>query len=214
MNDAYLMGPLADRKRALIKKLSGQNNGAGGASRLSAGVPFGALPRLGFSPNARSVFNRNENFNFRGAPEGFQQAVPNVSAPGGADGGYNWGTRSFGPPSQGAAPAIAPTAGVGPSAGLGSGSPGLPQGVSTFTDGGMGQGYPGISSSGFSGGNDGGSRHLLGVPAPAPPHVPFYVQRAMETGDMSSGVNAWLKQNPWFLDQLGSTGGVGGAGVL
>lgn len=199
MNAAYSMGPLADRKRALIKKLSGQNNGAGGAARLSAGTPFGALPRLGFSPNARSVFGRNENFNFEGAPQGFQSAVPNVSAPG-----------------------LASMQGIGPSAGVGSGSPGLPQGMQSQTA---------PSANPFGMGNDasGGTGHVLGISVgsdgitrnadtgsiynEANP-VPMAVRQAMESGAMSTGVNAWLKQNPWFLSQLDFAGGGRGGGVL
>ena len=217
-----LYGGLAERKRALIRKLSGQNNGAGGAARLSAGTPFGALPRLGYNPSARSVFGRPERFNYGGAPEGLQGAIGAVSgtnaspSQGQADGGYNWATRSFNPPSQSAAP----TTGVGPSAGAGSGSPGLPQGLPTFEDGGAGLGYQGISSNGFSGGNDGGTRWLMGSGGHpqnaqgATGAVPLSVQNAIASGTLSSGVSAWLTQNPWFLNQLGLSSGGGGVGGI
>lgn len=194
------VGGLNERKQALIKKLSGQNKGQGGAARLSGGVPFGAMPRLGHNPNARSVFQQGgEQFNFAGGPPGFEAAAQATQGAFGA------------PPQQ--QPNNAPIGGVGPAAGSGSGSPGLPQG------------------GGSSYGSEGGTTHLLeaGNPLNGPGNIngaisdwannpqgqtgaiPIAVQNAFNgEGAMSSGVAAWLQQNPWFMDQLGMSGGGGG----
>ena len=79
-------GGLMDRKQALIKSLKSSRGGGAGAARLSGSTPFGAIPRLGFRPDARSVFNRTENFNFSNSPQGQQEAVSAVSGPGAASG--------------------------------------------------------------------------------------------------------------------------------
>lgn len=146
---AYAYGnSLNDRKQALIKKLTGTgNNGAGGAASLSNGVPFGALPRLGFSPNARSVFGRNENFNFSGSAPGFEQEVGQVSGPNGQP-------TEQGNPNAG----LASLNGVGPSANTGSiGQPQVQEGISTQE---------------FSGGGDPGATHLI-YKTPTPPRPAY-----------------------------------------
>lgn len=181
MAAAYSMGPqdLNDRKQALIKKLSGQSmGGGGGASRLSNGMPFGALPRLGFSPNVRSVFGRpNEQFNFSGQAPGIGQALSRLTGPSGQ-----------------AAQGDQPTGGVGPASG-GGGSPGLPQQPGTqYSTGDSGGTQHLLEGAGLGASAQGGQ-------------LPGNVQQFLEGGALSGGVAEWLKQNPWALGALGGSSG-------
>jgi len=207
-------GGTEGRKQALIKALrSSRGGGAGGAARLSQSTPFGAIPRLGFRPDARSVFNRNENFNFSNSPQGQQDAFGAVSAP---------GLAQQGPPGQ--QMQMAGLDGFGPASGAGGGG-GVPQNAPQS-----------ISSQSFSGGQEGGStQHLLGFPGADPNRpgspingflasptsggsIPGNVSAAINgDGPMSQGVVAWLQANPGFLEQIMGGGGgtpAGGGQVL
>lgn len=186
---AYSMGPsgaggdLNARKQALIQKLSGQNKGAGGAARLSGGVPFGALPRLGFNPNARSVFGRQEQFNFSGGPPGFDQAT---------------GTPGQGPtqaPQQ-----LTELGGVGPAAGEGSGSPGTPQGA----DGAPQQYQAQGGGSSYDPQGDSSPWHLLDGGGQAQQPAPAFGGLGPSPGSLED----WIQQNPWFVQQFTGGGGV------
>jgi hypothetical protein len=204
MNFGYAQpGGTNERKQALIKALRSGRGGAGGAARLNQATPFGAIPRLGFRPDARSVFNRAENFNFGNSPQGQQDAFSSLS-------GAGLPPSMPGPPQQ-QQEAMAPTGGFGPASGEGGGG-GVPQNVQQTP-----QAAP--SSQGFSGGNDMQStQHLLEQGGQAPPSgaVPLRVQEALNTGTLSSGVQAWLAANPWYMDQLmgGGGGGMGGGGTV
>lgn len=112
---AYAYGnSLNDRKQALIKKLSGGGRMAGGGA---GGVPFGALPKLGFNPQARSAFGKNERFNFSGSAPGFQGDVSQYSGP-------DFKSPPEDNPNQG----LTALNGLGPAAGSGSGGIGRPPG--------------------------------------------------------------------------------------
>ena len=218
-------GGTEGRKQALIKALrSSRGGGAGGAARLSQSTPFGAIPRLGFRPDARSVFNRNENFNFSNSPQGQQDAFGAVSAP---------GLAQQGPPGQ--QMQMAGLDGFGPASGAGGGG-GVPQNTPPAPGGPTAPNFfAGISSESFSGGGGGSTQHLLGYPGADPNRpgspingflasptsggsIPGNVSAAINgDGPMSQGVVAWLQANPGFLEQIMGGGGgtpAGGGQVL